>query len=67
MTAVENTTPRTTRTIVAAHHTVTIHPDASATCTCSSYRAALAMFGEGYCSHLQQAQPIATDEKGQAL
>lgn len=65
-------TPRTssTRTIVTAQHTVTIQPDGSATCTCPSFRNSAALFGEGYCSHLRQSDPITRptdDDPGNAL
>lgn len=54
----DSSTPRNTRAIVAAQHTVTINPDGSATCSCPSYRNSRALFGEGWCPHLRQADEL---------
>lgn len=54
MTQLQHTTPRTTST--AAKPVVTVKADGQFTCNCQSYRAALAMFGEGTCSHTTAAK-----------
>jgi hypothetical protein len=52
MTTQKNTTPRTTPT----KPVLTVKADGAVVCNCPSYRAAAAMFGEGFCSHVSQAR-----------
>jgi hypothetical protein len=53
MTASQSTTSPTTST---SKPTVRVKADGTVTCNCASYRAAFAMFGAGYCTHVRQLQ-----------
>jgi len=61
MTTANDTTPRTTRTIVTAQHVTKVSTTGEAVCTCPSFKAAKAMYGEGYCRHLRQATHAAQE------
>ena len=66
MTSAQSTTPRTTRTVVTAQAVVTTAATGQLVCTCLSFRTAVSLWGEGYCTHVRQANPISASTEGKA-